>query len=76
MKFLLNMNVPRELGKRLASQGHTFRHVGDIGMARASDVMIADEARKNQETASRCAPDGAPLSRQPRDDEIEHNYRS
>lgn len=37
MKFLLNMNVPRELGKRLTVEGHECRHLGDIGMACASD---------------------------------------
>jgi predicted nuclease of predicted toxin-antitoxin system len=45
MKFLLNMNVPRDLGTRLAAQGHECRHVGDIGMAQASDVAIMEEAR-------------------------------
>jgi len=37
MKFLLNMNVPRKLGRRLTSEGHECRHVGDIGMAQVSD---------------------------------------
>jgi predicted nuclease of predicted toxin-antitoxin system len=50
MKFLLNMNVPRDLGRRLAAQGHECRHVGDVGMAQASDVAIVEEARGNQET--------------------------
>lgn len=50
MKFLLNMNVPRELGRRLAAQGHGCRHVGDIGMAQASDVAIMEEARGNKES--------------------------
>ncbi|MEW5720358.1 MAG: DUF5615 family PIN-like protein, partial [Chloroflexota bacterium] len=40
MKFLLNMNLPRELGKLLSTRGHAFRHIGDIGMARASDTAI------------------------------------
>lgn len=40
MRFLLNMNIPRQLGRRLAAQGHECRHVGDIGMAQASDVTI------------------------------------
>ena len=42
------MNVPRDLG-RLAAQGHACRHVGDIGMAQASDVAIIEEARANHE---------------------------
>jgi predicted nuclease of predicted toxin-antitoxin system len=50
MKFLLNMNVPRELGRRLAAQGHECRHAGDIGMAQASDVAITEEARGSKET--------------------------
>lgn len=50
MRFLLNMNVPRVLGRRLAAQGHECRHVGDIGMAQASDVAIVEEARAKQET--------------------------
>ena len=49
MKFLLNMNVPRELGKRLAAQEHSYRHVGDIGMAQASDAATVQEARATQE---------------------------
>jgi len=49
MRFLLNMNVPRELGRRLTAQGHECRHVGDIGMAQASDVAIMEEARGNKE---------------------------
>ena len=49
MRFLLNMNVPRGLGTRLTAQGHECRHVGDMGMARASDVAIVQEARRNRE---------------------------
>ncbi|MFQ5930729.1 MAG: hypothetical protein ACE5MK_13635 [Acidobacteriota bacterium] len=35
MKFLLNMNVPRRLSKRLTGEGQQTRHVGDIGMGKA-----------------------------------------
>ena len=49
MRFLLNMNLPRDLGVRLAAQGHACRHVGAIGMAQASDVAIIEEARGNDE---------------------------
>jgi predicted nuclease of predicted toxin-antitoxin system len=49
MRFLLNMNVPRELGTRLTTEGHEFRHVGDIGMARANDIAIVQKARRNGE---------------------------
>ncbi|MCX7854715.1 MAG: DUF5615 family PIN-like protein [Anaerolineae bacterium] len=49
MKFLLNMNVPRSLAVSLMAQGHSCRHVGDIGMGRASDETILQEARAHQE---------------------------
>ncbi len=49
MRFLLNMNVPRELGRRLGAEGHECRYTGDIGMARASDMAIMEEARANKE---------------------------
>ena len=49
MKFLLNMNVPMGLGKLLATRGHDYRHVRDIGMARADDAQIVQAARRNQE---------------------------
>lgn len=49
MKFLLNMNVPRRLAVSLMTQGHSCRHVGDIGMSRASDEAILREARVHQE---------------------------
>jgi predicted nuclease of predicted toxin-antitoxin system len=49
MKFLLNMNMSRELGKLLISQGHEYRHVGDIGLARAEDIDIVAEAKEKQE---------------------------
>jgi predicted nuclease of predicted toxin-antitoxin system len=50
MKFLLNMNLPRQLGKLLTGKGHACRHVGDIGMARASDSEIVTAARHSHET--------------------------
>ncbi len=43
------MNVPRELGRRLASEGHPYRHAGDIGMDRADDSAIVAVARTNGE---------------------------
>lgn len=49
MKFLLNMNVPRALGRRLAVMGHECRHAGNIGMDQASDVAIIEEAKANHE---------------------------
>lgn len=49
MKFLLNMNVPRELGRRLKIEGHEYRHVGDVGMAQASDKIVMEKARESKE---------------------------
>ena len=39
------MNLPRELGRKLALLGHDWRHVADIGMARAADADIITSAR-------------------------------
>lgn len=49
MKFLLNMNVPRELGGRLIAGGHESRHVSDLGLSQADDAAIVEEARRNKE---------------------------
>lgn len=49
MKFLLNMNLPRELGKRLHRDGHAYRHAADIGLSRAEDTEIIREAVKSKE---------------------------
>jgi predicted nuclease of predicted toxin-antitoxin system len=45
VKFLLNMNLPRELGRKLAALGHEWRHVADVGLARAADADILTVAR-------------------------------
>jgi predicted nuclease of predicted toxin-antitoxin system len=49
MKFLLNMNVDRNLGAELKRRGHSCRHAGDIGLSRATDVEIISEARRANE---------------------------
>jgi predicted nuclease of predicted toxin-antitoxin system len=49
MKFLLNMNVPRELGRLLSQAGHEIRHVGDIGLSSAEDALVVDVARDSGE---------------------------
>lgn len=49
MKFLLNMNLPPELGRKLATDGHQWRHVANLGMARASDVHILAAAKEQGE---------------------------
>ncbi|MEW6679804.1 MAG: DUF5615 family PIN-like protein [bacterium] len=43
------MNLPRELAKRLKAKGYECRHIGDIGMAQASDIAIIEEAKENKE---------------------------
>jgi predicted nuclease of predicted toxin-antitoxin system len=49
MKFLLNMNVDRELAAKLEKRGHSCRHVGDIGLSRAKDIEIVLEAQRASE---------------------------
>lgn len=49
MRFLLNMNIPREVGRRLAAGGHECRHAGDIGLARSSDPAILETAQASDE---------------------------
>ena len=49
MKVLLNMNLPRRLRTQLVEAGHECRHVGDIGMASATDLAIIAEARLSHE---------------------------
>ncbi|MBM4284194.1 MAG: hypothetical protein FJ128_02940 [Deltaproteobacteria bacterium] len=49
MRFLLNMNLPKSLGRRLAEAGHAWRHAGDIGLAQATDAEIMAEAERHHE---------------------------
>lgn len=49
MKFLLNMNIRREMLAPLEKRNHICRHVGDIGMSRARDEIVA-EAKRTGET--------------------------
>jgi len=49
MKFLLNMNMPRSLAKRLQDKGYLFRHAWDIGLSYAEDWEIIEEARRQGE---------------------------
>ncbi len=53
MKFLLNMNVPRELGERLGAAGHAYRHAGDIGLAQASDRPSLRRRQRGARSSSR-----------------------
>jgi len=45
VKFLLNVNVPRDLGRRLSAIGHECRHAAGSGLSRASDSGIVERAR-------------------------------
>ncbi len=49
MKFLLNMNLPRELGTLLKSKGHEWRHAGDVSLGDAKDSVIVQQARASGE---------------------------
>lgn len=43
------MNISRTLGDLLRIKGHVVRHVADIGMFRATDWEIVQEAKQKQE---------------------------
>ena len=49
MKFLLNVNTPRALGRSLLADGHACRHAADVGLGRAPDETIVHEARAHGE---------------------------
>jgi predicted nuclease of predicted toxin-antitoxin system len=49
MRFLLNMNLPRDLCHHLREIGHECRHVADVGLAAASDIEITEVARRSDE---------------------------
>ncbi len=48
MKLLLDQGLPRSLVRHLAAAGIAAEHVGELGMATASDAMILDAARRRQ----------------------------
>ncbi len=49
MRWLLDMNIPRRLKLLLESAGHQCRHAGDIGLERADDWAIMEEAARRDE---------------------------
>ena len=49
VRFLLDMNLPRSLVRRLCDDGHAARHVADLGLDRASDAEIVKVARAAEE---------------------------
>ena len=40
MRFLVDAQLPPALARRLVAQGHEAEHVGDCGLAAASDAAI------------------------------------
>jgi predicted nuclease of predicted toxin-antitoxin system len=48
MKLLLDQGLPRSTVKHLAAAGIIAEHVGDLGMAIATDQAILDFARQQQ----------------------------
>lgn len=48
MKLLLDQGLPRSTVHHLVGMGIVAEHVGDLGMARASDTHILDLARERQ----------------------------
>jgi predicted nuclease of predicted toxin-antitoxin system len=48
MKLLLDQGLPRSTVKHLAAVGIMAEHVGDLGMAAATDETILDFARRQQ----------------------------
>ena len=45
MKFLLDQGLPRSAVQYLQDAGQEAEHTGDLGLARASDEKIIEEAR-------------------------------
>ena len=50
MRLLLDQGLPRSTARHLADMGIVAEHVGDLGMARAADSLILDEARQRRAT--------------------------
>lgn len=50
MKLLLDQGLPRSTVKHLAAAGTAAEHIGDLGLAMASDQEILQKARERQAT--------------------------
>lgn len=48
MRLLLDQGLPRSTVRHLADMGIAAEHVGDLGMATATDASILDVARERQ----------------------------
>lgn len=48
MKFLLDQGLPRSTVQHLEAMGHEAEHVGNLGLARASDETILAEGRSRK----------------------------
>ena len=48
MKLLLDQGLPRGTIRHLAELGIAAEHVGDLGMAKATDAKILESARERQ----------------------------
>lgn len=46
MLFLLNMNMARQLGRLLETRGHSWQHVGDMGLQQAEDSIVLAAAKQ------------------------------
>ena len=49
MKFLLDVGISPQLGKRLTADGHTYRHLPNHYSSKTTDSGILDIAIDNQE---------------------------
>lgn len=49
MKLLLDQGLPRSTVTHLAANGIAAIHVGDLGMAAATDIAILETARQQQD---------------------------
>jgi len=49
MRFLLNMNVSRDIGRALDELGQEWVRVRDLGLAKATDQTIIETARQKQQ---------------------------
>jgi predicted nuclease of predicted toxin-antitoxin system len=49
LRFLLNMNIPRLLGRFLETAGHSWRHIADLGLYKEEDRAVLAVAKGSEE---------------------------